>query len=413
MFEVKQIKNIVNDAVADALGKNATATEIETTDIVSKGKLLENGTVQGLYDKFFGSLVGRLAKTVYFVRTYEGTHRSILRDESEWGMFVQKVYYDMPTAVDNPTWNIPQIDAQTGDRTYTQVSPYAVNTTVGVSALLYGGQGTWSIEVVRPIEQIKTAFLSEAEMGAFINGIYVVIENAYKLEEERLVALAANTAMASALKGGKSRNLLAEYNTLHSDATLTVAECLTNKDFLRFASREIDLTRKNMKKMSTVFNKAGYETFTDDDKIVVEMLNHFTSAYATYLESDTFHNELISLEGYEEIPYWQASGTSFDFDTCSSINITHDDFIDEDVQGDTGNVSQSGIICFLHDIENVAAYFGERYTWEEVNVRQRVVNHGEQARKGFAVDDHANAVVFYIAVEEGGDDSGDGGDATP
>ena len=410
MFEVKQIKNIVNDAVADALGKNATATEIETTDIVSKGKLLENGTVQGLYDKFFGSLVGRLAKTVYFVRTYEGTHRSILRDESEWGMFVQKVYYDMPTAVDNPTWNIPQIDAQSGDRTYNQVSPYGVNTTVGVSALLYGGQGTWSIEVVRPIEQIKTAFLSEAEMGAFINGIYVVIENAYKLEEERLVALAANTAMASALKGGKSRNLLAEYNTLHSDATLTVAECLTNKDFLRFASREIDLTRKNMKKMSTVFNKAGYETFTDDDKIVVEMLNHFTSAYATYLESDTFHNELISLEGYEEVPYWQASGTSFDFDTCSSINITHDDFIDTEVQGDTGNVSQSGIICFLHDIENVAAYFGERYTWEEVNVRQRVVNHGEQARKGFAVDDHANAVVFYIATDSDEGEGGEGGE---
>lgn len=409
MFEVKQIKNIVNDAVADALGKNATATAIETTDIVSKGKMLENGTVQGLYDKFFGSLVGRLAKTVYFVRTYEGTHRSILRDESEWGMFVQKVYYDMPTAVDNPTWNIPQIDAQTGDRTYTQVSPYDVNTTVGVSALLYGGQGTWSIEVVRPIEQIKTAFLSEAEMGAFINGIYVVIENAYKLEEERLVALAANTAMASALKGGVSRNLLAEYNTLHSNATLTVAECLTNKDFLRFASREIDLTRKNMKKMSTVFNKAGYETFTDDDKIVVEMLNHFTSAYATYLESDTFHNELISLEGYEEVPYWQASGTSFDFDTCSSINITHEDFIDTEVQGDTGNVSQSGIICFLHDIENVAAYFGERYTWEEVNVRQRVVNHGEQARKGFAVDDHANAVVFYIATTDSDEGEGEEG----
>lgn len=395
MFEVKQIKNIVNDAVADALGKTQSATNIETTDIVSKGKMLENGTVQGLYDKFFGSLVGRLAKTVYFVRTYEGTHRSILRDESEWGMFVQKVYYDMPTAVDNPTWNIPQESG--GTRTYNQVSPYDVNTTVGVSALLYGGQGTWSIEVVRPIEQIKTAFLSEAEMGAFINGIYVVIENAYKLEEERLVALAANTAMASALKGGVSRNLLAEYNTLHPSDTLTVAKCLTNKDFLRFASREIDLTRKNMKKMSTVFNKAGYETFTDDDKIVVEMLNHFTSAYATYLESDTFHNELISLEGYEEVPYWQASGANFDFATCSSINITHDDLIDPKVSGDTGTVSQSGIICFLHDIENVAAYFGERYTWEEVNVRQRVVNHGEQARKGFAVDDHANAVVFYIA----------------
>lgn len=394
MFEVKQIKNIVNDAVKDALGKTVSATKLDATDIVSKGKLLgdgQNDESVSLYDKFFGSLVGRLAKTIYFIRTYDPSNRNILRDETEWGLFVQKVYYDMPTAVDNPTWNIPTVEGNT--RTYNQVSPYDVQATVNVSALLYGGQGTWSIEIMRPIEQIKTAFLGEAEMASFIDGIYVVIENAYKVEEESLIALAANTAMASALKGGCSYNLLAEYKSLYPNSTLTEETCRFNKDFLRYCAMRIKLTKDNMKRMSTVFNKAGYETFTPEDRLVVEMLAPFASAFATYLESDTFHKELVALPNYEEIPYWQVSGDYSDFDTVSSIKIQHNDF----GEGDASIVSQKGIICFMHDTENVAAYFGERYSWEQPNVRQRIVNHGEQARKGFAVDDHANAVVFYIA----------------
>ena len=62
-----------------------------------------------------------------------------------------------------------------------------------------------------------------------------------------------------------------------------------------------------------------------------------------------------------------------------------------------GAVKQGGIIAFIHDIENVAAYFGERHSWEIFNPRSDVMVHGEKARKGFAVDGHANAVVFYMA----------------
>ena len=33
-----------------------------------------------------------------------------------------------------------------------------------------------------------------------------------------------------------------------------------------------------------------------------------------------------------------------------------------------------------------------------MNPRSEVVVHGEKAEKGFAVDDHANAVVFYLGT---------------
>lgn len=387
-YIVAQIKNIINDSVADALGKNSGVTKVETTDVVSLGKLIAN---ENLYEGFFSALVNRIVKTVYFVRTYESNTRSVLRDEHEYGAFVQKVYYDLPNAVDNETWTIPDTSGMTP--VYTQASPYGVNTSIGVTALVYGGKGTWSIEIVRPIEQIKTAFLDTSSMMSFIDGIYVTVENAFKLEEERLVAQAVNTAMAAAIDAGNARNLLSEYNDLVGESgALTVAEALMSADFMRYAGKEISRCIDNMGKMSTLFNAAGYVTFTDRDKMVVEMLSEFAKAFDTYLTADTFHDDLVSLPGYDNVPFWQSSGKTFAFADCSKINIEHDD-----INSGTA-IAQSGIICFVHDIENVAAYFGDRRTWEMVNPRSEVVIHGEKAEKGYAVDNHANAVVFYIAT---------------
>ena len=380
-YLVEQIKNIVNDSVKDALGQNYDATQIDTSDVVSMGKALGS---YNLYEGFFGALANRIVKTVYFVRTYEGSSRSVLRDEHEYGAFIQKVYYDLPEAVDNPTWQIPD-----GNGDYKQKSPYDVEGTVGVSALIFGGKGTWSIEIVRPLEQIKSAFLDTSSMAAFIDGIYLTVENAFKLEEERLIAAAVNTAMASALDGGIARNILAEYNDKFSQS-LTKTQALVSADFLRYAAKEIKRTVENMGKMSTTFNKAGYPTFTSRDNLVVEMLSEFASAEDTYLQSDTFHKELVALPNYEAVPFWQSSGKNFAFDDCSKISIEHDD-LDNDI-------TQDGIICFLHDVENVAAYFGNRRAWEEVNQRSEVVVHGEKAEKGYAVDNHANAEVFYLGT---------------
>ena len=388
MAIVSQYSAILNDAVKDAIGKNTTLTALDSTDIVSLGKAIANFDA---YESFYKSLVNRLTKTVYFLRSYQAEKRSILRDEHEYGAFIQKVYYEMPDNVDNPAYAIPNSRNE-----YKQSSPYDVENVVKVNTLIYGNQGTWSIEVVRPTEQLDTAFLSDSAMNAFVNGIYVEINNKMELDEERLVALAANTSMAACLAhAGHSVNLLAEYKALHTNSTLTAATCMADKEFLRYAAKRVRDSIKYMSRMSTVFNIDKYETYTPSDSMVVEVLTDFASAMSTYLESDTFHKELVSLPRYEEVAYWQGSGTGFTFADTSKIKVKHDDFVTE--QNATGTIEQGGIICFLHDIENVAAYFGKRRSWEKWNPRDGVAVHGETAKKGFAVDNHANALVFYVA----------------
>ena len=390
-YNVSQITTLINDVIEDLSGQNSSISTLESTDLVSLGKAIGSAN---LIEGFFGALCNRLAKSVYFIRAYDPeSRRAILRDEHEFGAFVQKVYYTAPDVVDNPEYKVPD-----GSGYYQNASPYDVTATVAVSAKVFDEQGTFALEIVRPIDQIRSAFLSESEMMRFIDGIYVAIENKMKLAEEGLVSTAVCTAMAYDIENGMSRNLLAEYNALLPVGAnaLTAADCLRDTDFLRYAGMEIKRTMDFMEIMSTEFNSGGYLTFTDRENMVLEVLGTFADATDVYLTSDTFHDELVQLPNYERVARWQrlADDTVQAVAEISEIKIKH-----SSLSGTGGNhiVNQSGIIAFVHDIEHVAAYFGHRRSWEIFNPRQDLYVHGETARKGYAVDPNANGVVFYVA----------------
>lgn len=390
----KQISTIVNDSVSAALGSSKTIT---TTDFVSLGKEL---SVNDLYASFYKNLVNRIVKTLYYVRVYERNERHILRDESEYGAFVQKVYYYMPKAVNDPAF-----DLNGSVTSFTQESPYDVNTVIEVSAKCFGGQGVWSLEFVRPIEQIKSAFLGAAEMAAFIDGIYVTAENAMKLELDSIERAAVNTGIAAALSssnGAQKVNLLTKYNAMKAAAdstwtAITAAAACSNADFLKFAGKVIKAVTSRMGEFGSYYNAKSYPTFTPADKLVLEVQSDFAACMATYLEADTYHKEMVALPNYGEVNFWQMqdSGTTADLASANSTSIS---VINANINSGKG-VSQAGIVAVARDMDAVAAYFGNRKSWEMVNPRSDVVIHGEKARKGYAVDEYCNFVVFYIADE--------------
>ena len=391
MGNVTQIYQLVNDAVSDFLGTTAVRAK-DTSSFVDLGRTLAQihsatNPYDG-YDSFYGALAARIAKTEIIVRLYEGSGRGVIADYIDFGAFVQRVYTDIPDAVENPVWSLSNGQ---NPPTITPHSPYDVDTVVNISAMIFGKRGTWSIEILKPYKQIKEAFLSESAMMAFIDAIDLSIANSLAMEKESLENLAVATSIANCLQNGKATNLLAAYNT-GAATPLTVANCMRSLDFLAFANKTIDNFRGYIKKPSRKYNTAGYVTFTPTDKAKLEVLTEFASASKFYLESNTYHDELVNMEGYSEVPYWQSPGTSgaFDFAESSKI-IIQNDGVDEDP------VTGTGIIAFLRDEEQVKAYFGEVESWSLPNPRDRSTIHGEQAETGYAVDPHLNAWVFYIA----------------
>lgn len=391
MGNVTQIYQLVNDAVSDFLGTTAVRAK-DTSSFVDLGRTLAQihsatNPYDG-YDSFYGALAARIAKTEIMVRLYEGSGRGVIADYIDFGAFVQRVYTDIPDAVENPVWSLSNGQ---NPPTITPHSPYDVDTVVNISAMIFGKRGTWSIEILKSYKQIKEAFLSESAMMAFIDATDLSIANSLAMEKESLENLAVATSIANCLKNGKATNLLAAYNT-GAATPLTVANCMRSLDFLAFANKTIDNFRGYIKKPSRKYNTAGYVTFTPTDKAKLEVLTEFASASKFYLESNTYHDELVNMEGYSEVPYWQSPGTSgaFDFAEASKIIIENDGV-------DADPVTGTGIIAFLRDEEQVKAYFGEVESWSLPNPRDRSTIHGEQAETGYAVDPHLNAWVFYIA----------------
>lgn len=384
MATMNQIYNLINSVANESLG-SAAITVKDTGSLVSLGDVVLSSNTNK--EQFYKTLVDRIGETVIAIRNYEPKKRSVMRREMEWGCVLQKISYKMHDAVSNGSWEFES-----------QVDPFDVEPQTEVVQKLFSEMATWSFEDSLPDYQLFTAFTDPTRMQAFIAGIYTNIDNAMAIAEENTANLAVDTCIAGVLIKGKAtqkRNLLAEYNTVHPNTALTAATCLTNSDFLKFASREIKTVIGNMKMMNTIYNAEDFPRFTPDDKLVVEILGQYASATASYLESDTYHNEMVALPGYEEVTYWQSPGTSFAFADVSKINIQNAKL---KVSGNNnGAVEQSGIIAFVHDYDAVASIIYRMRDNSIYNPRAERLNIFKKADKGYAVDLSEQAVVFYVA----------------
>lgn len=379
-FTVNQVYQMVNDAAKEALGQQAVTVK-DTGSLVSLGEQIQ---VTENVETFYKTLVNRIGRTVVAVRAFEISERSVMRNEMEWGVIYQKISFKPRDAVENPSW-----------KTETQANPYDIEPQTTVVQKLFSVMGTYSYEDSIPDYQLFTAFTTPAAMAAFISGIYTNMYNYLKIAEANLANLAVNTYMAGAMSGtnaAQKRNLLKEYNDKFTK-TLTVEQALTDASFLKFASKTINDTIKQFTSPSAIFNAEGIVRQTTKDKLVVEVLSQFATATTSYMESDTYHNELVKLPRYEEVNYWQASGTGFSFEDVSSIDIQNAKI------ADGAEVNKTGIVAFVHDYDAVASIIYRRRSNSIYNPRAERYNVMEKADKGYAVDLSENGVVFYMAAE--------------
>ena len=307
MATVNQIYGMVNDSAKEALGERAITVK-DTATLVSLGdKVMSSSTDK---EAFYNALTERIGRTAIAARAYSAVRRSVKRDELEWGLVYQKVSFKKRTAVTNPTWDASN-----------QADPFDVAIQTEAVQKLFAVMSTYSFEDSIPDGQLFTAFTSAAAMGAFISGIYTNMRNYMEQAEADLANLAVDTLIAGVLIKGTSaqkRNLLEEYNEKFTQE-LTADVCLADVDFLKYATREIVTAKDNMTMLSEIFNAEAFPRFTPEDKCVVEVLGQFASASDTYLQADTYHNELVKLPNYEKVVYWQAPGTSFAFEDVSKV----------------------------------------------------------------------------------------------
>ena len=377
MSKVEQIYTLVNETAKESMGEKAITVK-DVSSLIALGDSVLSSEADT--ENFLNTLVDRIARTVFSVRRYETDTEGMVRHPFEFGCIVQKIYVDMPEAKQNNSWEI-------GKEGYTPVFAPVIKPTA--KQKLFKGITTWEVDVTIPDYMLRTAFLNETSMATFIDAIFTAMDNMITLALENNANLTRASFIARKLKGGKpcgAINLLHEYNTLTS-ASLTVESAMMNAEFLAWASRAINLWVKRMSKMSVLFNEEGYKRHTPKDKIVVNLLQDFTSACDTFLGANTFHDELVKLPMYDSVAYWQGAGESFDFDDTSAINIK----IDE-----SNTITKKGIIGIVYDYEAMGVTLNERRSTSERNNHDEYTNYYNKANIGYFNDMSENGIVFYL-----------------
>ena len=378
MSDVKQIYSILNDVAKQTLGTEAIAV-VDTQSFISLGdKVLKSDTDT---ENFLSKLTDRISKTVYSVRNYTGINKNLMREPFDYGVIVQKIHVEMPEAKENNAWKI-------GEQGYTPT--YAPVIKPIVSQKLFNKLSTWEIDVTIPDFMLKTAFLNESSMATFIDAIFTAMNNAMVMCADNNANLIRANFIGNKIHSAKPTqaiNLLSQYNTLTS-ANLTVASCLRDVDFLKWATMQISLWTKRMRVMSKLFNEDSNSKFTSEDYLVLDVLQDFASSTATFLQSDTYHKELVALPMYNEVPYWQGSGTSFAFADTSKISVK----IDE-----TNEVTQGGIIAVAYDYNAIGTTINEPRSTTDRNNKDEYTNYYNKTTIGCFNDLGENGIVFFIA----------------
>lgn len=390
-MEVKQIYSLVNSVTGEVLGKTDVLNE-DLSNVVDLGTEVFNA---GAVDNYVKSLVNHIGKVVFVNRPYSGKVPSVLMDAWEFGSVLEKISADIPEAEENDTW------ALENGKEYKQDVFHKPT----VSAKFFNSKITFEVPVSITERQVKESFSSAAQLNGFLSMIYAAVEKSMTVKTDALVMRTINNMIAETLNadvaafgGAKSVNyasgstvrcvnLLKLYNDKYG-ATLAADKAVTTPEFIRFASYTMGLYADRLQSISTLFNVGGKERFTPKDTLHTVLLSDFAKAAQTYLYSDTYHNENVTLPVAETVPCWQASGKSYAFADVSKIDV-------KCASGAT--VSASGVLGVMFDRDALGVTNLDKRVTTNYNAKAEFYNNYYKFDCGYFNDTNENFVVFFAA----------------
>ena len=389
---VKQIYELINSVSGEVLGKTDIVKE-DLTGVVDLGNEVFN---QGAVDNYVKSLVNHIGKVIFVNRPYAGKIPSVLMDAWEFGSVLEKISAEIPAAEENDTWNLTDGQEYKQDIFHKPV----------VSAKFFNSKVTFEVPVSITERQVKESFSSAAQLNGFLSMIYSAVEKSMTIKTDALIMRTINnmigeTLFADAAKfttSGKTLNygsastvrcvnLLYLYNQAKG-TTLTADKCLTDGEFIRFASYQMGLYADRLQSISKLFNVGGKERFTPKDALHTVLLSDFAKAAQAYLYADTKNMEQVLLPNAESVASWQGSGQDYGFAHTSAINIKT-----------SGNheINISGVLGVMFDRDALGVCNLDKRVTTNYNAKAEFFNNYYKFDAGYFNDTNENFVVFFVA----------------
>lgn len=384
-MNVNQIYTIMNTVTSEILGDSVVVAE-DLSNIVDVGTAIFNASA---IDNYVKSLVNHIGRVIFVNRPYSGNVPSVLMDGWEYGSVLEKITAELPDATENESWDL------TDGQSYDPNVFYKPT----VSAKFFNKRVTFEIPMSFTERQVKESFSNAEQLNGFLSMLYNAVDKSMTVKIDALVMRTINNMIGetaadefaggnySSGSGVKAINLLYLYNQRYG-TSLTAANAITEPEFIRFASYEMGVYMSRMSKISTLFNIGGKDRFTPADMLHVVMLADFKKAANVFLQSDVFHDSFTELPNADVVPYWQGSGTGYDFSDISAINIT---------TASGATVELSGILGVMFDRDALGVTNLDRRVTTNYNPKAEFYNNWYKFDAGYFNDTNENFVVFFVA----------------
>ena len=389
-----------NGITGEETGQVAVAAE-DLSNIVDVGKtVLDFTSVNSTnFNSFITGLIDRVGKVQMVDRTYTSSAPSIMKEAWEYASIKMKVRVDVSNPIETTSYKLGALAANKDANGYNgigqnpELDPFILNPPTA-TAKFYNSKDTYTVPLTIAEAQLKTAFTSASEMSRFIAMIENRIATMKTCYTDALIRRTINNLIANVgLAGTNVVNLLDLYNTA-SGETLTAAQALTDKEFLRYAAQTIKLYTEYVKDLSKKYNDGTYLTFTPENRLKLIALTQFDSALSTYLYADTYHDTFVKLNGYETVRYWQGQGINDnDLTERSKIDVTP-----STMDGIVGKqTTMTYVLAALFDEEAAAVCNENDRVTSQYNPRGEYFNYFYMWDAEYLNDTAENCVIFTLA----------------
>lgn len=386
-MEVKQIYSLVNDITNELLG--STIVKEDLSNVVDVGNAVFNANK---VDNYVKSLVNHIGRVIFVDRAYSGSVPSVLMDSWEFGSVLEKISCDLPTATENQTWEL------TNGETYNPNVFYKPS----VSVKFYNSKTTFEIPLSFTEMQIKESFSNAEQLNGFLTMLYNSVEKSMTIKLDSLIMRTINnmigetihheipeSANYSTTSTIKAVNLLKLYNDSHG-TTITADKCLDNPDFIRYATYIISVYGERITKISNLFNIGGKDRFTPKDVLRCVLLSDFKKASEVFLKSDLYNEQYATLPESDSVPYWQGSGTNYNFTDITKIHINL-------ASNSTTEIQMTGILGVMFDRDALGVSNLNRRVTTNYNPKAEFYTNFYKFEAGYFNDMNENFVVFFVA----------------
>lgn len=356
--QINDAYQIMNELASQALASTPIKA-VDTSSFVAVGEaVLKTG-----YENTLKSLGVVYSKTIFSVRPYKSRFWSMEVSEDRWGAIIRKINFlyseaepsqHVNTDLITGTDTVPNTIFEDGN----SVDMYKMALPKTMQLNFYGQQALQK-HITRFIDQLDTAFRSEAEFMQFNTGVMVEFFNEIEImDEAKARAVVLNRIAGMAYMNIGVVDLVAEYNKEFGTSYTREQLLSTNlSDLMRYMAGVIKTYSSRLEDIQLSLyhaNVGGKMIPRHTPKARQKMLMYAPLFYKAESEvySSIFNPQYLDIGAFEGVNYWQSQDDPTRVDIIPSILNTTTGAMEKA----PGQVNIPYVVGLLYDEEGMGWY---------------------------------------------------------